>query len=86
LRGPDPLTPDLKVFHRIGAPTKDEHEIFVFTNDRFLCESCAADAGVDLSLDEVQVWEEYSSGWTAPVLCAVCALSIPVYVDAEEVA
>lgn len=79
--GPEPLSPESKP----ARENDNEQEILVYTNNRFLCETCAKEEGVDLSLDEVQVWELYSSGWTGPVICAVCTLSLPVFVDAEEV-
>jgi hypothetical protein len=48
----------------------------------FLCSDCMP-LDTDISADEVDVWEEGSHGWTGPVLCNECHLSIPVYIDAE---
>jgi hypothetical protein len=48
----------------------------------FLCSDCMP-LDTDISSDKVEVWEEGSHGWTGPVLCNECHLSIPVYVDAE---
>lgn len=50
--------------------------------DGFLCSECMP-LDTDISSDEVDVWQEGSHGWTGPVLCNVCHLSISVYVDAE---
>lgn len=49
----------------------------------FLCSDCIP-LETDISDDEVEVWEEGSHGWTGPVICNDCKLSIPVYVDAQE--
>jgi hypothetical protein len=48
----------------------------------FLCSECMS-LETDISSTEVEVWREYTTGWTGPVICNVCLLSIPVYVDAE---
>lgn len=45
----------------------------------FQCEPCARASGVDL--EAAQTFEVGSDGWTAPVVCRSCRLSIPVYVD-----
>jgi len=48
----------------------------------FLCSECVP-LETDISSTEVEVWRECSHGWTGPVLCNDCHLSIPVYVDAH---
>jgi hypothetical protein len=70
-----------------AADEPAKHEgIFVANADgTFYCADCIP-AEVDVSLDETQVWQEYSSGWTAPCVCRECKLSIPVYVDVEPAA
>jgi hypothetical protein len=49
----------------------------------FLCADCIP-AELDLALDETQVWQELTHGWTDSCVCGKCKLSIPVYVDADE--
>lgn len=46
------------------------------------CSDCIPD-DLDISDEDVQTWEEHSGGWISPVICQVCKLSIPVYVDGE---
>jgi hypothetical protein len=50
----------------------------------FLCRSCIP-AHLDLGDTHVEVWEVGSRGWTAPVICHECSVSIEVYVDGKEV-
>ena len=65
----------------------EEHDLyglhFVANPDgTFTCEMCFGDElRARLGDDDVQVWEVGSRGWTAPVVCATCKLSIPVVVD-----
>lgn len=33
---------------------------------------------------DVDVWREYSTGWTGAPVCDICHLSLPVYIDADE--
>ncbi len=64
----------------------DSGRVFVANADgTFTCEDCLTpeERGA-LGDEEVQVWEEGSRGWTAPCICARCALSIPVYLDGED--
>jgi len=57
--------------------------IFVANADgTFYCNDCIP-ADLDVGSFDVETWEEYSSGWTAPCVCRECKLSIPVYVDGE---
>jgi hypothetical protein len=49
----------------------------------FLCSDCMP-LETDISSTDVEVWRECSHGWTGPVICSECHLSIPVYVDAHE--
>ena len=49
----------------------------------YLCSDCIP-ASLDLGDPAVEVWEEFSDGWTGPCVCRVCKLSIPVYVDGQE--
>lgn len=67
------------------ATAKKKHGgIFVANDDgTFYCSDCIPD-DVDVSLDEVEVWEEGSHGWVGQPICRVCQLSIPVYVDGTE--
>jgi hypothetical protein len=60
-----------------AADEPPKHEgIFVANADgTFYCADCIP-VEVDVSLDETQVWQEYSSGWTAPCVCRECKLSI----------
>lgn len=30
---------------------------------------------------EVKTWRTYEGGWKEPLVCSVCSLSIPIYVD-----
>jgi hypothetical protein len=55
--------------------------VFVAVDNTFLCEDCLPDdLRQRLGDDDVEVWEEESEGWTAPVVCRLCQRSIPVYV------
>lgn len=48
----------------------------------FVCYECLAkDERRRLGDDDVELWQEFSSGWTGPCVCERCRLSIPVYVD-----
>jgi hypothetical protein len=58
-------------------------DIFVANADgTYTCGPCLPD-DVDPGANDVQVWDTYSRGWTGPVLCCKCKLSIPVYVEGE---
>jgi hypothetical protein len=52
-------------------------------DDTFLCEWCATKRGVDFGDPEVETWEIGSHGWTGPVACERCHLSLPVYIDED---
>jgi hypothetical protein len=47
------------------------------------CHKCIP-KDLDIGSDDVEVWETHSDGWTGPVLCSVCLLSIPVIVDGTK--
>ena len=65
---------------------KNLEGIFIAVKDGFICSDCLLPAEVKTLGDtNVEVWEEYSGGWTAPCVCKRCHLSIPVYVDSEYV-
>jgi hypothetical protein len=57
--------------------------IFVTLPDGFLCSECIP-LETEISSSSVETWRECSHGWTGPVICNECQLSIPVYVDARE--
>lgn len=64
------------------APPGARLHIFVALDNDFLCEDCLpADLRARLGDEDVQVWGEYSSGWTEPVICRDCRRSIPVFVN-----
>lgn len=58
---------------------------FIALPDGFLCADCIPPE-VDMSDPKVEVWKEYSSGWTGSCICKECKLSIPIYVDADAAA
>lgn len=72
-----------------AAATEKRPEYFIaLKGGKFLCGECnehrPAATKLDVSLDEVEVWEEGGHGWLAPVVCVDCHLSIPVYIDGKE--
>ena len=36
---------------------------------------------LDISSDDIELWETYSDGWTSTPICSVCHLAIPVRLD-----
>lgn len=61
-------------------------DIFVANdNDTFTCGPCLTPKEVKaLGNDDVEVWNVGSDGWTAPVVCHRCKMSIPVVVDGNK--
>lgn len=57
--------------------------LFVGYGAEYRCCDCVP-VCLDIGGDGVTVWEELSDGWTAPVVCGCCNLSIPVIVDGPE--
>jgi hypothetical protein len=61
--------------------------IFLVLPDGFLCYDCIppetriGDLARQYDDGEVEVWQEYSFGWTGAPICNECQLAIPVYVD-----
>lgn len=54
---------------------------------KFVCAECNAEPGGphhDPSDDRVEVWPYYSDGWTAPCICRMCKLSLPIYVNGRR--
>jgi hypothetical protein len=51
----------------------------------FVCSQCIPTHSppIDLSLDEVELWDEGSDGWTGPIECMDCGESIPVEIGEE---
>jgi hypothetical protein len=54
-------------------------------NGSFECEDCMKISGSYKTAgdQEVNTWEEYSHGWSAPCVCKTCGLAIPVYVTSD---
>jgi hypothetical protein len=49
---------------------------------KFVCGDCnqkVKGPHHDISSPRVEVWEFYSDGWTAPCVCRICKLSMPIY-------
>lgn len=72
---------------KVKAKAADAPVLFVTTPEGALCDDCIpAELRARMGDDDVEVWEEGSGGWIAPVICKECKLSIPVYVDGEGAA
>lgn len=70
------------------VPSDDEDEgdkcFIAHEGGGYTCEDCwTPEQRASAGDDDVEVWREHTDGWTAPVVCKVCKLSIPVYVDGE---
>ena len=65
----------------VQETSEDRKHFVAWPDDTFTCQECSNEAGVDWGADETQVWEEFSDGWIAPVICRECQLSIAVYVN-----
>lgn len=61
--------------------------IFVARDDgTFLCSQCLAlHREIDVSDPRTNVWQEGSSGWTAPLACAECKEEISVHWEEADV-
>lgn len=61
-------------------------DVFVAVDDgeRFLCEPCAHEEGIDLGADETQTWEVGGDGWLGPIACKKCRRSIPVICNGSD--
>ena len=80
------------------SPLSEEDGPTFFINDykgKNYCPECAEEAfGADWPSGESSkldgsdpgdcCWETFTTGWTGPVVCSVCKMSIPVYVDGKE--
>jgi hypothetical protein len=52
--------------------------------DSYTCEDCFS-PDLRARLGDVEIWEEGSHGWIGQPKCSSCKLSIPVYVDGDDV-
>ena len=67
-----------------AMPSEPSDDIFVAHDDgSFTCSDCTP-TSLDLGDPDVEVWEVGSRGWTGPVVCRDCKLSIEVYVDGRD--
>lgn len=66
-------------------PRERTSEVFVHDNTGTYCpDHIPAAMRRRLGDDDIQTWLTYEGGWTEPLICDVCKLAIPVYIDGDE--
>ena len=67
-----------------ACPLSAPSDVFVAHDDgSFTCGDCTP-SSVGLGDPRVEVWTVGSHGWTGPVVCRECTLSIRIYIDGNH--
>lgn len=64
---------------------KHPHHFIARPDGTFVCDRCwTKKEAKSIGRNDVELWNTYSEGWTAPVMCYRCLLNLPIYITEEK--